>query len=91
MRMTAWCSHPYSYIHSVRDTTGQAVLHHLAGDGAPGGLRDAPPVVLSLDTDPATEPAPAPEGSTSLSQTSPQIWCFVHISHRSQSLILNPN
>lgn len=81
-------------IHSIHDATGQTVLHHLADDDVPGRLRDALPVVLFAQhelshrtTMTALKPRCQQQASTVLSQTSPYIWCFVHIDRRSLLLM----
>lgn len=52
-------------VHSIPDAPGQTVLQW-AGYGAPGGLRDALPAVLSSQhTGSVTEPMPAPKASVS--------------------------
>lgn len=62
------------------------VLHHLAGDGAKGRLREI------LSADPSTQHRLRLSVSNSLcnSQTSFRIWCFVHISNRSLSFMETP-
>lgn len=88
------CS-PFSQLYILyNDATGQIVLHYLADDGVPGRLRDALPVVLFTQhelshrtTMTALKPQCQQQASTTLSQTSPYIWYFVHIGHRSLLLM----